>query len=843
MPDDNTTRGLSRRGSATFRGVGQLWRKRLTAGGAGGKLHRMGKSLLRWLAVGGFIGLGIGAVIGLVLSRFVDLPAVETLTSANYRPLSATEVLARDGALLGSFAAEHRIPVNADGIPKIFKDAVIAVEDANFYQHTGVDPQGIIRAALRNLFKGRWSQGASTITQQLARSLGFLSREKKLARKIKEMLVAIEIEQKLSKDEIFTLYANQVNFGHGNYGVEAASRFYFGKPAKELSLPEAALLAGLPQRPGELSPIDYPKRARDRRNHVLTRMLEEKYITKAAYDAARQEPLGVSPHQDRNATAAYFIEEVRRAVEDRFGTKQMLEGGLEVETTLDAKLQALAEDSLTEGLVDLQHRLGWPGARRNVVAGGEHDPAAFRDPGWPFVKWHKDELIYAVVTEVQPASATLLVAGRTAKLDITGAEWTGRTVMTRLMRRGDVLLVRLTEIPADKSQPVRVILEPEPKVEGSILVLDNRSGAILALVGGFDFDRSQFDRAMQAKRQCGSAFKPFVYLAAWERGFSPADTIFDGPVLLPDEKNELTYCPLNYYRAYYGIVTFRHAIEHSLNACAAKVQQMVGSQNVIDVAHRLGIKEPLAPYSSLALGSVELSVEEMTAAYAGIANRGQVAEPYFISRVKDAEGNVVLETKPRVHQAVREDVAYLMTHVLEGVIQRGTAVAAKDLPGHLAGKTGTTDRFTDAWFIGFNPRITCAVWVGHDLKTPIGAHMSGAEAALPTWMRFMKGYFDSQADTVRQEDFAVPAGVSLVPVDMNTGLRATPLCDDNVILEAVPAGREPVECDAAAHALIALPWPQQLARYVYKPGEPPTTPEAIATAEQKLAQAEETGRH
>ena len=803
----------------------------------------MAKTLLRWLAVGAFIGLGVGALIGLALSRFVALPAVETLTSASYRPLSATLVLGRDGTLLGSFAAEHRLPVSADEIPKVFKDAVIATEDANFYRHPGVDPEGILRAALRNVFKGRWSQGASTITQQLARSLGFVSPKRELTRKIKEMLLAIEIEQRLSKDQIFTLYANQVNFGHGNYGVEAAARFFFGKPAKELTLPEAALLAGLPQRPSELSPIDNPTRALARRNHVLARMLDEKYITKAGYEAARQAPLGVAPHQERNATAAYFIEEVRRSVEERFGSKQMLEGGLEVETTLDPKLQAIAEESLTEGLVELQHRLGWPGARRNAIAAGEKDLAAFRDPGWPFLRWHKDELAYAVVTEVQPAGATLLIAGRTAKLDMAGARWTGRTLMTRLARRGDVLLVRLDEVPADKRVPVKVTLEPEPKVEGSILVLDNRSGAILALVGGFDFDRSQFDRAMQAKRQCGSAFKPFVYLTAWERGYSPADTIFDGPVLLPDEHNQLTYCPLNYYRAYYGVVTFRYAVEHSLNACAAKVQQMVGSDNVIELAHRMGIAEPLAPYSSLALGSFELSLEEVAAAYAGIANRGEVPEPYFISHVKDAEGKVLFENKPHVRQALREDVAYLMTHVMEGVIQRGTAEAAATLPGHLAGKTGTTDRYTDAWFIGFSPRITCAVWVGRDLKEPIGAHMSGAEAALPTWMRFMEAYLKSQSDTVRDEDFAAPTGITLVPVDKNTGMRAIPLCDDNVILEAVPAGREPPGCNAAAHALVALPWPQQLGRYTYKPGEPPTTPEAIATAQRKLAEMEEAGRH
>ncbi|MBZ5586993.1 MAG: PBP1A family penicillin-binding protein [Acidobacteriia bacterium] len=799
----------------------------------------MGKTLLRWLLVGAFVGVGIGAVVGLVLSRFVDLPAVESLMT--YRPAAATRVLARDGAILGSFASERRNPIGAEEIPKVFRDAVIAVEDANFYRHTGVDPQGIVRAALRNLLSGRWSQGASTITQQLPRSLGLLSREKKFTRKVKEMLFAIEIEQRLSKDQIFTLYANQVNFGHGNYGVEAASRFYFGKSAKDLTLPEAALLAGLPQRPGELSPIDFPKRSLERRNHVLSRMLEEKYITKAAYEAARQVPLNVSAHYDRDVTAAYFVEEVRRSIEERFGTKRMLEGGLEVETTLDDTLQTLAEDSLREGLVELQQRLGWPGARRNVLTSVQ-DLKDYHDESWPFIRWRKDELVCALTTDVQSASASLLIAGRTAVLPIEGARWTGRTNMLRLTRRGDVLLVRLAEIPADKSQPVKVQLTPEPKVEGAIVVLDNRTGAILALVGGFDFNRSQFDRSMQAKRQCGSAFKPFVYLAAWEHGFSPADLIFDGPALLPDERGELTYVPLNYYRRYEGLVTFRYAVEHSLNASAAKVQQLVTGQAVIDVAHRLGVKEPLAPYSSLALGTFELPLVELAAAYSGIANRGQIAEPYFIARVKDEEGKQILETRPKVRQAVREDVAYLMTHVMEGVIQRGTGVTANDLPGHLAGKTGTTDRYTDAWFIGFSPRITCAVWAGRDLKEPIGAHMTGAEAALPTWIRFMKRYLEAQTDAVRQEDFSVPAGVTLIPLDRNTGLRATPQCGEAVILEAVPAGHEPPECDARAHAVAALPWLQQLGYYAPRPGEPPTTPEAIAAAAQKLQGETESGR-
>jgi len=799
------------------------------------------KKLARWLAVGLFVGLGLGALIGLVLSRFVDLPAVEALTS--YRPAAATQVLCRDGSPLGTFASERRIPVGAEGIPKVFRDAVIAVEDANFYRHPGVDLQGILRATLRNILKRRFSQGASTITQQLARTL-FLTREKVVYRKIQEVLLALQIEQRFSKDQIFTFYANQVNFGHGNYGVEAASRFYFGKPAIELTLAEAALLAGLPQRPGDLSPIDHPKRSLTRRNHVLKRMLEEKVIDAATCNAAQGAPLGAAAHYDRNATAAYFIEEVRRSVEEKFGSRKMLEGGLSVDTTLDPLLQEMAEDSLREGLVELQKHLGWPGARRNALANGVQDVTAFRDEGWPYIRWQKGQLAYAVVSDVQAARALLLIAGRTANLSVEGAKWTGRTNLVRLVRPGDVVLVRLADIPADALQPVVVKLEAEPRVEGAILVLDNRTGAILALVGGFDFARSEFDRSMQAKRQCGSAFKPFVYLAAWERGYSPTDTIFDGPVLLPDEKNELTYCPLNYYRSYFGIVTFRHAVEHSLNAAATKVQQMVTGQAVIDVAQRLGIKEPLAPYSALALGSFEVPMVELASAYSGIANRGQVAEPYFIGSVRDAEGQVLEETRPRVRQALREDVAYIMTHVMEGVIQRGTAAAAAGLPGHLAGKTGTTDRYTDAWFVGYSPRITCAVWVGRDLKEPIARHnMSGAEAALPTWMRFMKAYLDSQSEAVRQEEFSIPAGVTTVPVDKNTGLRATPACGDAVILEAVPTGREPAECDPQAHAVLALPWMQQLAFYTYKPGEPPTTLESIAAAEMKLAaEAEEAQR-
>jgi penicillin-binding protein 1A len=796
-------------------------------------LSRMAKVLARWLVVGLFVGLGVGAVIGLTLSRGVTLPAVEALTA--FRPAAATEVKARDGSLIGTFSRERRIPLPAEQIPALFRSAVIASEDANFYRHTGLDPRGIVRAALRNLFSlGSSTQGASTITQQLARGL-FLTPEKKLIRKIKEALLAIEIEQRFSKDEILALYCNHIYFGHGMHGVEAASRFFFGKPATQLTVPEAALLAGIVQRNDYQSPIRQPARALTRRNYVLGRMLEEKMITRAAFEAARATPLGVKPHYDRSAVSAYFVEEVRRTVEDRFGTKEMLEGGLQVDTTLDPKLQSLAESAVREGLIELQRRLGWPGARRNVLAERGASLTTWSDPSWRYLRWQAGELTYAVVEDVQADKALLRIADRSAQLLPEGIKWTGRTNLTRLTKRGDVLLVRIREAPAAADRPLTVEIEGEPTPEGAMLLIDNRTGAILALVGGFDFERSEWDRAMQAARQCGSAFKPFVYLAAFERGFAPTDLMLDAPVLLPDEQNLPTYCPLNYYRRFEGIVTLRYALEHSLNASATKLQQIVTGEAVIDVARRLGVKQALAPYSSLALGSFELTLPELTAAYAGIANRGQVAEPYFIARVRDGEGQTLLENRPKVRQAIREDVAYIMTHVMEGVVQRGTAVAANELGAHLAGKTGTTDRFTDAWFIGFTPRVTCGVWVGRDLKTPIGRKMSGAEAALPTWIRFMKAYLDTQSDAVRREEFSVPAGVAMVAVDQRTGQRAIPLCGDSVILEAVPESQQIEDCSSRMHEIVTLPWREQLTYYAYRPGEPATSPESIAAAEAKLA--------
>ncbi len=786
--------------------------------------------LVRWLTVGTLIGVACGAGIGLALSRFMNLPAVEALTT--YRPAAATQVRARDGSLLATLALQRRFPLPPDQIPDVFRKAVVASEDARFFAHTGLDPKGILRAVVRNVFSRRYSQGASTLTQQLARTL-FLTPERTLERKIKEALLAIEIEQKFSKDQILAMYANQMYFGHGRYGVEAASRFFFGKPAAELNIPEAALLAGIVQLNDRQSPIRFPERALARRNYALTRMRDERFITEEEYRTALAAPLGAAPHFDRNAAADYFVEVARRAVEEQFGTRAMLEGGLVVETTVDPALQELAERSLRNGLVALQRRLGWPGPRRNLVTDGVEDLDSWRDPSWAFLRWREGELAYAVVSEVSPQHAELRIAGRRATLALADARWTGRDSLTRLCRRGDVLLIRLGKILPDG--PLSVTLEPEPRVEGALLAIDNRTGAVLAHVGGFDFDRSQFDRVTQAKRQCGSAFKPFVYVAAFERGFTPNELIFDGPALFPDERGLLTYVPLNYYRRYEGMVTLRYALEHSLNASAVKLQQLTSGEAIIDVARRLGITEKLSPYPTMALGSFELTLSEITGAYASIANGGQRVRPFFIGRVLDSAGQPIYSHRLEPFQAIREDVAFLTNHVLRGVVLRGTAARAANLPGYLAGKTGTTDDYTDAWFIGYSPRITVGVWVGRDMKERIGRNMTGAEAALPTWIEFMKAYLESQPEFIREEEPPIPAGITLLPVDRRTGLRANPGCGEYVILEAVPLGREPGPCSEEWHHLFGLPWPQQLPYYSYRPGEPQTTPEAMAAAQAKIA--------
>ncbi len=781
----------------------------------------------------------LGALAGWILAQSLHIPQVDQITA--FQPASATRVLAADGSTLATFAIERRIVLKPEEIPNNLKLAIVATEDADFYHHGGVDPAAILRAVLYSIKERRLGAhgGASTLTQQLARNF-FRMHERTLRRKLKEAFLAIDIEKRLSKDQILTLYANLIYLGHGAYGVEAASRLYFGKSARELTLPEAALIAGMIQNPERRwSPLRNPEGALHRRNYVLDRMRQLDFITAEQCESAKEAPLGASLHRQHYSTGSFFVETIRQRIEQSYGTDTLYSGGLTVRTTLDPGLQRAAERAVREGLIALDMSLGYRRPKNIVAEGLAADPSDWEAPSWHNLVFEPGQMVHAVVLEVARKTARLRIGERRAVLHRAGAKWTGASSLRRILKPGDLVLVRLPDpLPKDEKAELEIQLLQEPALEAALVAMDNRTGAIRAMVGGFDYNRSEFNRAVQAKRQCGSAFKPFVYMTAFQQGFTPADTLLDAPFLLPDGEGNLTYCPKNYYPKYFGITTLRRALEHSYNATAVKLQHLVGGDAVVDTARRFGISTPLHPYATLALGALEVRLIDLVRAYAGIANLGESPEPRYLTEVDDRDGRTLERTYPALHRAMPPAVSYLMVHVLEGVIREGTGVRAARLPAHLAGKTGTTDDYTDAWFLGFSPRLTVGVWVGRDLKKTIGKRMTGARAALPIWIRFMEAYLTTLDDSARKETFPVPAGVVFTPVDYFTGLRAIPSCP-KVILEAFLDGTEPSEsCSDEWHRIIDLPWPFQLPYYTPRPGEPTPTPEAIAVADQRLTEKE-----
>jgi len=616
------------------------------------------------------------------------------------------------------------------------------------------------------------------------------------------MVLALQIEKSFTKNEILAFYVNQVYMGHGRYGIEAASRWYFGHPAKDLSLPEAALLAGLVQRPEAYSPIRSPERAMARRNHVLHRMVRERKLQRDAASAAVKEPVAVAKVQEEEALAPYFVEEVRRYLDATYGEVALYQEGLEVHTTLDPDLQRAAEEAMFRGLRALDKRRGWRGGLRNVIQDGG-DPATWRYPGWtrpPQV----GRLRWGVVTESGKATATVRLGDWTARVGSPDIAWTGRATPAQVLRPGDVAPFLVEAIDADRST-LKVTLDQEPEVEGALLAIEPATGEIRALIGGWDFNRSEFDRAIQSYRQAGSAFKPFVYAAALEAGYSLAQTVFDEPSVFVDQATGDQYQPNNYYKRYYGATTLREAMEESRNIVAVKLLNEVGYGRTIDTARRMGISTQLRPYPSMALGTMEVSLVDLTTAFSVFANQGVRVEPHFVRQVVDREGQVREEARPRIVEALRADVAYLMTYLLEGVTEAGTgAAAAQALKRVVAGKTGTTDDLADAWFIGFSPTLVAGVWVGFDQKKTLGEGETGARAALPIWIDFMR----AAEDRGPAEKFTRPARVGYSAIDRRTGLLAT--ADSRCplpFLEAFVEGTEPTQpCSELEHFRISLPY-------------------------------------
>ncbi len=741
---------------------------------------------LRRVVVTGLFAIAvlIGSALGVVLALESDLPQVTSLE--DFKPNIITQVFAADGSVLGEFAIEKRVVVAFKDIPPVLRNAIVAVEDADFWKHLGINPWRIPGAALANLRSGRRREGFSTLTMQLTRLL-FLTPEKTYERKIKEGLLAFQIEKNFTKEEILTLYCNQIYFGHGNYGVQAASRFYFGVDVRDLTLAQAALIAGVAQSPGRLSPIENPEGAVARRNHVLDRMAEEKYISREEADAAARQPLALRLRREPPSIAPHFLEEVRKYLEKEYGSQRIYQGGLRVHTMLDPAMQRAAVKALRDGLRALDRRArGFVPPKESILGGGLlPDPLHLDEWDWPF---GAGDVVRGVVVASDRASAVVQIGEYRARLFPSDIAWTRRGNMAEVLPRGTIAPFRIESLTETEGRKeAKLGLEQEPKVEGALLAMDVRTGAVRAMVGGYDFERSKYNRATQAMRQVGSAFKPVVYSSALETlNWTPSTIIVDAPLSFPNPWNKTIWTPQNYDGAYLGPITLRRAVEQSRNIPAVKALQAVGVEKGIEYARRLGLAGELPPYLPIALGAGEATLQEMVDAYAAFANQGLRMKPLLIDRITDRDGNVVEHGSPRASDALRADTAYLVTSLLRGVVEHGTAARARRLNRPIAGKTGTTNDFTDAWFIGFEPSLAAGVWVGFDeKKDTLGKGETGAEAALPIWMDFW-GKVTSNRPI---EEFPIPGNVVFVPVDGagNPGSAGVP----GVHMEAFVAGTEP----------------------------------------------------
>ena len=724
----------------------------------------------------------LGIASGVIFAYVGDLPQISALD--DYAPSTITRVYGGGGEIVGDFAIQRRLVIPYEAIPPKLKQAILAAEDADFEKHIGLSIPRIAVALVKDIIERRKAAGASTLTQQLARKL-FLTDEKSWERKIKEALLAMQIEKRYTKREIFTLYCNQMYFGHGVYGVESASRLYFGKSARDLNLEEAALIAGILQGNVRQSPYVNMDAALRRRNYTLARMAEVGFITPQEAEEARKKTIVLRGEPaGRPSIAPYFLEEIRKEIEARYGAKQLYENGLSIQTALDVRLQEAANRALDDGLRRIDKKRGFRKAKRNIIAEG-HTIEAFRHARWDH-PMRAGDIVPAVVTAADGKAIQLRAGSLRVTIDHKGFAWTGKASGTQLVTSGDLVEARLLAVD-EAAHAATGSLEQTPTLEGAVLALENRTGRVKAMIGGYSFERSKFNRAVQAYRQVGSAFKPFVYTTAIDRGYTPVTILVDAPVSFPGGAGQPAYAPLNYDRKFEGPITLRHALEQSRNVPAVRVMEQLGPKQVVAFARRLGLESPLPPYLSVALGAAEATLLEMTSAYSVFPNQGVRMKPYEVLKVTDREGNVLEENRPEPKDAIRADTAYVMTSLLRGVVQRGTAAKAASLNWPLAGKTGTTDDYTDAWFIGFDPDITLGVWVGLDQKKPIGYNQTGSEAALPIWIDIMRAWIGDRKEAPK---FEPPGNIVFVSVERGTG-NPEPDGTPGSINEAFISGTQP----------------------------------------------------
>ncbi len=763
--------------------------------------------------------VGVAGTSGLLWHFSKDLPDYSQLQ--DYEPPVMTRVHAGDGSLLAEYARERRLYLPIQAVPKLVINGFLAAEDKNFYEHGGLDFTGIARAGisyLQNFGSNRRPQGASTITQQVAKNF-LLTNEVSLARKVKEALLALKIERTYSKDKILELYLNEIYLGLGAYGIAAASLVYFDKSVNELTIPEVAYLAALPKGPNNYHPFRQRERAIERRNWVIDRMGEAGFIKTADAEKAKKTPLGVTtrPTGTRIFAAEYFAEEVRRELYERYGEKKLYDGGLSVRTTLDTKMQVLARKTLIDGLVKFDEAQGWRGPVTKLEPVGDWGVKVAEVKALADVApWR-----LAVVLEVSDQSARIgLQPGRDPGgyvskereigiLPLESVKWakTGGkapTKVSQVVTPGDVIYVE----PAKSDGQFR--LHQIPEVSGAMVVEDPWTGRVLAMVGGFSYDQSQFNRATQALRQPGSSFKPFVYAAALDNGYTPSTLVLDAPLEIDQGAGQGTWAPQNYEGKFYGPSTLRFGIEHSRNVMTVRLAQDIGMPMIADYAKRFGIYDDLPPYLSFALGAGETTLLRMVTAYAMLDNGGRRVKPTLVDRIQDRYGHTVYKHDEREclgcdvqkwsnqpepslvdrrQQVMDPMTAYQITSMMEGVVVRGTAGGVgfqRDVGKPVAGKTGTTNDEKDAWFIGYTPDIVVGVYLGYDKPRHLGRGATGGHLAAPIVKDFMKVALADKPAV----PFRVPPGIKLVRVDPKTGVRAGPETQ-RAILEAFKPGTAP----------------------------------------------------
>jgi len=764
-----------------------------------GRKRKRGRvRFIAWASLIIIVVLLVGGAYGFY-SVTRNLPQISSLQ--DYEPSVVTTVYDDSGNLIAEFYLERRIVVPLEKIPQRLIDAFVAAEDSRFFEHEGIDFLGILRASWKNIKAGGIVQGGSTITQQVTKSL-LLSPERSFSRKLKEAILAYRIEKHLSKQEILFLYLNQIYLGHGAYGVEAAAENYFGKKVEELNLAECATLAGLPQAPSRYSPYSHPERAKERQVYVLNRMVADGYITTNEAAEALAYNLDIKERKDWDIVGIpYFTEHIRRYLEEKYGEEALYREGLRVFTTVNVAFQEKAQKAIQKGLYELDKRQGYRGPLKQLKP--EEIESFFKDlqESGEKRKLEKGVVVKGVVIAVSRKEKTVSVRldGTVGTLPVANMEWARKpdpeiaygavkvSDPSKVLKVGDVILVRLLEEDS-KTKGWIVALEQEPEVQGALLCMENSTGYVKAMVGGLDFKSSQFNRAIQSRRQPGSAFKPFTYAAALDKGYTPATIIIDSPIIYTDEEMDFKWKPKNYKEKFYGPTLLRTALIFSRNVVTIKILRDIGIDYVIDYARRFGIGSPLTRDLSLALGSSGVSLLELTNAYSVFANQGELVSPIFITKVLDRHGNILEEHTPQKERVLEKDTAYLMTHLLQEVVKYGTGWRARALNRQAAGKTGTTNKLQDAWFIGFTPEYVSGVWVGFDDDRTLGKFETGSRAASPIWVTFTRDILENKPVNV----FAVPENVVFAKIDPKTGLLAKP-GDENAVFEAFKEGTAPTE--------------------------------------------------